>query len=320
MKEISVIVPVYNSEKYIKACIDSLLFQTVGENMEVIFINDGSEDNSGDIISKAVIENQNFSAYHIKHSGVSHARNTGLEMANGKYIAFIDSDDYIESDYFENLLKEFDGGLICGGFTAEYQNKSVKHICRENTEFFGEGMIKEFLKENVMSPIVADKLFLREKIGGLRFSENLSMAEDRYFLFKYLQKINYAKIIASGKYHYVMNEDSVCRHTFDERKFGSLEVCEKITASVGEKYPSLLPYAKSSEMDMKCRVYGEMHYFGVSEKYKDVFLKLEKEIHDSGIFEKFRYSSPKHAFAFITAKISPKLYMFLKNDMKFQYR
>ena len=320
MKKISVIVPVYNCERYIKACINSLLSQTVREYMEVIFINDGSADNSGNLIDKAVIENENFSVCHIKHSGVSHARNTGLDHAKGKYIAFIDADDHIESDYFESLLKEFDGEMICGGFTAEYENKKIPHICRKKTDFFCEDMIKEFLKENIMSPIVADKIFLREKIGDLRFNENLSMAEDRLFLFEYLQKISHAKILPLGKYYYVMNENSVCRETFDERKFGSLEVCRKITAVVSEKYPSLLRLAKSSEIDMKCRVYGEMYYFGVSEKYKEVFLQLKKEIHDFGILEKCRLSGRKHFLAFILARISPQLYMFVKNDLKWQYR
>lgn len=320
MKEISVIVPVYNCDEYIKTCMDSLLSQTVRESMEVIFVDDGSSDNSGNIIDRAVLEHENFSVYHIKHSGVSHARNKGLENVRGKYIAFIDADDYIENDYFERLLEEFDGEMICGGFTAEYENKKIPHICRKKTEFFGEDIIKEFLSEDIMSPIVADKLFLREKIGDLRFDEKLSMAEDRMFLFEYLKNTSHIKVVPFGKYHYMMNEKSACRGDFDERKFGSLYVCEKITANIGEKYPMLLPCAKSSEIDMKCRVYGEMYYFGVSEKYKETFLKLKEEIHDFGISEKFRYSGRKHFLAFLLARISPKLYMFVKNDLKLQYR
>ena len=320
MKEISVIVPVYNAGEYINLCMGSLLSQTVREYMEIIFINDGSTDNSGNIIDKAAAENENFSVFHVKHRGVSHARNIGLDCAKGRYIAFIDSDDYAESDYFESLLKEWNGELICGGFTAEYKDKKISHICKGKMDFFGEDVIKEFLKENIMSPIVADKLFLREKAGNLRFNENLSMAEDRLFLFEYLQKIRHAKIIPLGKYHYVMSENSACRGNFDERKFGSLEVCEKITADIREKYPLLLPFAKSSEIDMKCRVYGEMYDFGVSEKYREIFRKLKKDIHDFRIFEKFGYSSPKHILALLAAKSSPKLYTFLKNDMKLQYR
>ena len=320
MKEISVIVPVYNGEKYIKTCIDSLVRQTAGELMEVIFVDDGSTDNSINIINRAVSENKNFKMFHMKHFGVSHARNVGIDHAKGKYLAFVDSDDYLESDYFESLLEALDGELICGGFTAEYKNKSVPHICKEKTGFFGEDVIKAFLKENIMSPIVADKLFLHEKTGDLRFDESLSMAEDRMFLFGYLQKIKSAKVIPLGKYHYVMNDSSICRENFDERKLGSLEVCERITLGVREKYPSLLPFAKSSEIDMKCRVYGEMQYFGVSEKYSDIFVKLEKEINDFGILEKAKYSSAKHTLALLSAKISPRLYMFLKNDLKLQYR
>ena len=318
-KEISVIIPVYNSEKYLDICISSLLSQTVINKIEIILVDDGSADKSSEILD-GYMNYPNISVYHTEHKGVSHARNIGIQNANGKYIAFIDSDDYIEKDYFEELLREFSGQLICGGFTAEYQNKSIPHICSEKTELYGENIIKEFLREDMLSPIVADKLFLKDKINGLYFDEGLQMAEDRYFLFEYLKRTDSIKILPLGKYHYMMNDDSVCRNTFDERKIGSLTVCRRITESIGELYPSLLHYARCSEIDMKCRVYGEIYYFGMVGEYSDIFKELKKEIRHFDVFEKIKYSSRKHTFALITAKISPKLYMFLKNNMKLQYK
>lgn len=314
MTEISVIVPVYNAEKYLNTCIHSLLCQTVGEWMEVIFIDDGSTDHSA-----AILDSTGFHVVHTEHKGVSHARNIGLDHAKGRYIAFIDADDYIENDYFESLLQNLKGELIGGGFTAEYPHKSVPHVCKKKTELFGDDIPKAFLQEKILSPIAADKIFLREKIDDLRFDESLAMAEDRWFLFRYLQKVRHITVVPSGKYHYVMNDSSVCRSTFDDRKLGSLTVCQKITESIESSYPSLLPYAMSSEIDMKCRVYGEMSYFGVSEKYGNLFHALKKDIQTFSLFQQSRCSDFKHTMALLAAKISPKLYMFLKNDMKLQY-
>lgn len=316
---VSVIIPVYNSEPYLARCIQSLLSQTCIGCMEILFVDDGSTDNSGSILDKAAFD-EHIRVYHIQHGGVSHARNIGLDNANGKYISFLDSDDYIEEDYFESLLKEFSGDLIGGGFTAEYPDKRIPHICRKKTVFCNEDIIRAFLLENELSPIVADKLFLRDKIGDLRFNESLAMAEDREFLFRYLQHTSHITVVPFGKYHYVMNDDSACRGRFDERKLQSLTVCEIITDHVRKMYPSLLPYARCSETDMQCRVYGEMYYFGVSDIYAEQFCRLKKQIREFSLFEKYRCSSMKHTLALISAKISPALYMFLKNDMKWQYR
>ena len=317
--EVSVIIPVYNSEKYINICMSSLLSQTVIDKIEIILIDDGSTDKSSDILD-GYINCPNVFVYHTEHKGVSHARNLGLQMAKGRYIAFIDSDDYVEKDHFEILLKEFSGQLICGGFMAEYKDKTIPHICNKKTELYGKDIIKEFLIEDMLSPVVADKLFLKDKIGCLRFDESLSMAEDRYFLFEYIKGINHIKILPLGKYHYVMNDESVCRNSFDERKICSLTVCKGITEGVRSSYPFLLPYARCSEIDMKCRVCGEMYYFGVTQKYNDIFQKLKQDIRHFSISEKIGYSSQKHTLALITAKISLKLYMFLKNEMKLQYK
>ncbi len=318
---ISVIVPVKDAEKYLNECIESLVDQTLFGSTEVIFINDGSKDKSGIILDKAAETYDNFKVIHTLNSGVSSARNTGLDNAKGKYISFIDADDMIEPDFYELLIRNFKGSTdaVGCGFTAEYPDKSVKHTCKRKTVISGRDIIKEFLKENILSPIVTDKLFLRNKIGYLRFDTTLSIGEDRLFLYNYLMRSEQIIILPDGKYHYRMHNESACRCTFNDKRLDSVRVCEKLTDSIRNDICELLPEAECSEIDMKCRIYGELYSYGMTEKYKEHYKNLKHEIRKFSLIKKMKYSGKKHTFALAAAKISPKLYVFLKYGLNLQY-
>ncbi len=110
---ISVIVPVYNAESTLQRCVDSILAQTF-EDFELILINDGSKDQSGDICDEYAAKDSRVKVIHKPNGGVSSARNAGLRIAHGEYIAFIDSDDYIDNDYLLGF-KHYDADLIISG-------------------------------------------------------------------------------------------------------------------------------------------------------------------------------------------------------------
>ena len=102
MSKISVIVPVYNVEQYLPQCLDSIINQTY-KNLEIICVDDGSPDNSGKILDEYAKKDKRIKVIHQENQGVSVARNTGLDNATGKYIGFVDPDDWIEADYYETL-------------------------------------------------------------------------------------------------------------------------------------------------------------------------------------------------------------------------
>ena len=319
---ISVIIPVFDSENYLQDCINSLVRQTMYDKTEIIFIDDGSTDKSGELLDSAAEEYENIKVYHVSNGGVSYARNIGLDKARGKYVSFIDADDYIESDYYECLLNEFseDCDLVGCGYTAEYRDRSILHTCIKKTEFYHDDIIKAFLQEKILCPVAADKLFLREMIGNLRLDTSLDIGEDRWFLFEYLQKSKHIVVLPNGKYHYRMHDSSACRRRFNDKRLDSLTVCERITSKVKEIYPELTCVAECSEIDMKCRVYGELYRDNVIEKYKECYAGIKREIRKFSLGKKIKHSSKKHTAALLAAKISPKLYVFLKNGLKLQYR
>lgn len=143
----SIIVPVYNVEKYLDKCLASILRQTF-KNFECIIIDDGSPDNSNAIIDKYVKLDQRFKVLHQKNMGVSAARNTGLDIAKGDYIIFVDSDDYIADDYLEKLalkIADTDADIVICGFIEAYKD-------HEKNKVFAVESI-EVIKQNILADI-----------------------------------------------------------------------------------------------------------------------------------------------------------------------
>lgn len=319
---ISVIVPVYNAEHWLNKCLDSLITQTVFNNMELIIIDDGSTDGSAKILDSYSKKYNNIQCFHIQNGGVSNARNIGLEKCNGEFITFVDADDYLDSNFIENLYKAIDEecDISCSGFIAEYPDKSVKRCADKEYVFDNKESIYQFLMAGILEPNVTDKLFRRNVVSNERFNKKISIAEDKWFLFNCLKRASKIKLIPFANYHYVMNDTSACRKDFSTKKFDSTFVADRICEEIKLIYPEYLDLAESMAIDVKCRVYGEMYYTKSYTKYRNEYLKLKSAINDFDIKKKYKNSNKKHFFAFIAAKIHPALYCFLKNDMKLQYR
>lgn len=211
---ISVIVPVYNIEKSLYVCIESIVNQTY-KNFELILIDDGSFDNSGTIIDTYAHFDSRVLLIHQKNKGVSNARNVGLSIASGDYICFIDSDDYIDKDYlhllFEVVREPFD--LSICGFDWIRNNEIVNRtlLGAEGKQIVNKCDVMDFLNL-VSSPWV--KLFRADIIrdGSISFPEDISYGEDLLFNFEYIDKIDKICVLNKPSYHYVTdNQQSLLR-------------------------------------------------------------------------------------------------------------
>ena len=213
MYEISVIVPVYNVEKYIKKCIESILNQTFN-NFELILVNDGSTDKSGEICDLYLKRDTRIKVIHKNNSGVSDTRNVGIKNSLGKYIQFIDPDDWIEKDLlmmvYKTIEKEKSDVVFCGikrerflnGDITENiaseelvrninKNKSYDAIRLRNEDLFGFTWCKLF-KSSII------------KENNILFDKRLSLAEDEKFTCDYYRYVNKISIIRKAYYHYVI--------------------------------------------------------------------------------------------------------------------
>ena len=219
MYKISVIIPVYNSEKYLEKCLESILSQTLSD-FEIILIDDGSNDNSLEIIKKYAANHSNIIYKSKPNEGQAVARNLGIEMATGEFICFIDSDDYIEKDMleilYENGIKNNSDIIICD-YLEDFQNKS---IYKKSLYIDSENLIKSYIVcvAGPCSKIIKTDLI---KQNGLKFLEN-NIYEDLAViptLALYTNNISYCK---KPFYHYVIRTNSTMQQTKYNKKLESI--------------------------------------------------------------------------------------------------
>ena len=209
MAAVSVIVPVYNVENYLERCLESILAQSFTD-FELILVDDGSTDGSGSICDEFAKIDQRISVLHQINQGVSVARNRGIAESRGKWISFIDSDDYILPDYLQVLylgtLKS-DTDMVMTGIKHIFENDSQREVVREwpeivvrkdNLDVLYEKSILQYQK----GPVI--KLFKNEiiKENGLCFNERLSRGEDALFVYQYLLHAKIVSVVPGANYVY----------------------------------------------------------------------------------------------------------------------
>lgn len=209
--KVSVIIPVYNAEKYITECVGSLLNQTL-KQCEFIFVNDGSTDQSGTIIEEFKKKDSRIILINQENQGVSIARNNGLKIASGEYVGFVDADDYIEIDMFETMYhaaKENDCDTVVSNFERELDGHFVKtryifpYEVSLTKKYISEEIIPYFLKTEDLNSIW-NKIY-RNKIikqNNLRFPPNIDLGEDARFNIHFFSIASSAKFIDYCGYHY----------------------------------------------------------------------------------------------------------------------
>ena len=190
MPQISVIVPVYNAEKYVHRCIDSILVQTFTD-FELLLINDGSKDKSGTICDEYAAKDSRVRVFHKKNGGVSSARNVGLDNAKGIWVAYVDSDDWVTNDYLKNLLSHTQGkiDLVVSFPTYIYRDGTSKKV-EYPSKLVNENNFEDIFVEHSMHQNTSpwSKLFRRELIErfNIRFCEEMHIGEDLLFLYTYM--------------------------------------------------------------------------------------------------------------------------------------
>ena len=201
----SIIVPVYKTEKVLSRCIDSILEQTV-EDYELILIEDGSPDRCGAICDEYASKDTRIQVVHQKNGGVSKARNSGLDVAKGEYIIFIDSDDYVEKDYLEQFSKS-KAELIISGYILEGDSISGSIIKQYDNEELSACLMSEigYWFEMGIFNYACTKAFSSEIIRQykIRFCEKICLGEDTLFVMQYALRCKNIQKIESHGYHYV---------------------------------------------------------------------------------------------------------------------
>ena len=288
MPFVSVIVPVYKAENFLPKCIDSILNQTY-KDFELILVNDGSPDKSGKICDKYSEKDNRIIVIHKKNGGVSSARNIGIENATGKYICFVDSDDFLENNYLEELINTKENyseveNIWCGFQTVtDYSKSNAKEVIADSSKFLSIYNNKDImlLHEKWLDCSPWNKLYMQKIIIDykIKFPEDMFLGEDLIFNLNYLENTN-GKIIIINKpiYNYVRSGNV----SLDNKYYKNLlQIYQRINSKVKD---CLL---KWNVYDAEIQKYYNMVYFSYERIFRNT---MSKENIDS-LFKKVKYNN-----------------------------
>ena len=253
---ISIIIPVYNVERYLAACLDSILDQKY-RNLEIIVINDGSDDFSLKIVETYAEKDIRVIVYNFENEGLAEARNHGLSVATGDLIMFVDSDDFLLHGALEVLLKvmEVTGAEIVEGKTIKGSVYAPVHVKKTETRVFtAEEALSEMLYQKELTSSVCGKIFKRELFEGLRFEKGI-VYEDLDIMYRVFERCSKIAYIDYPVYFYREREGSII-NTWDSRRLDVLKVTENMEHYIGEHYPGLLRAARDRRLSANFNMFA----------------------------------------------------------------
>ncbi|MBO5468256.1 MAG: glycosyltransferase [Lachnospiraceae bacterium] len=238
---ISVIVPIYNVEKYLDVCLESIINQTYS-NLEIILVDDGSTDNSLYICNEYAQKDKRIKVIHKKNGGLSSARNVGIDVAKGKYIGFVDGDDYIHKELYRRLVdacQRYRVAIsICHAVVFQDGKEPIQTSGYIKNDYVTDDMKLIFSNTLNMSQSVCNKLFLRELFSNLIFPEG-RVVEDGYILYDLLYKAKKVAYVAIGGYYYRRRPDSIMSRKFRKQDADFVYCAMRTYCRTKKLYPEL---------------------------------------------------------------------------------
>jgi len=313
--KVSIIVPIYKVEKYLRKCIDSILNQTMTE-FELILINDGSPDRCGEICDVYAKKDTRIKVIHKKNGGLADARNAGLEIAEGDYVGFVDSDDWIEKDMYEilyNICVQHECDIASCSCTTHYSNKIKKSEGHPLTIHDTKKAMKTMLEGELYNEIVCNKLFKRNILNEIRFTIGL-IHEDTDFTYKAIHKSMRVGYIGLPRYHYIKRENSIMDLTSKNIYLDAVLIYDNMYRFINKHYKELTKLvvyklANSSMVVLNSMIYHSNFNFYRKDYYR-VMKILNSYFNTTIKIEEYPLAVK---VLLISAKIHPLLYRILIN-------
>ena len=268
---VSIIVPIYNKEKFLHKLIDSIINQTY-KNIEIILVDDGSLDNSLNICYE--YNDDRIKVISKKNGGVSSARNIGLDNASGDYIAFIDGDDYVDSNYIYKLVSNIKDYDICEcSYNKVDEDYKIIDRCILKNEVIDDNykIIEDYLNYKNTNDFLWNKLFKKDVINDIRF-DNYKCSEDFYFILKVLNNVKSKITISNTLYNYVINDLSVGSEKFSIKKMDSIYAREKAYLL----FSNNLKYLIGMQILYQCSFLYDIADIESKKNIKEIFIKYFK--------------------------------------------
>ncbi len=319
MEKVSVIVPIYNAGNYLDKCINSIVNQTYS-NLEIILIDDGSNDNSPEIYKIWCEKDDRIKTIVQENSGQASARNRGLDCANGKYICFVDSDDYIDSLMIEKMvtrMEEDASDICCCGMNLVYANGDVSAIKRESKIIRSAEAFKDLFNVNgsKIGLEVWNKIYKNDIFKKIRFSVDM-IYEDAEINIRILENDYLISVMEEPFYNYFQSENSTMRKKFNYRDFDRLKVWKTALDIAIKTYPNCVEIAKIRKL--RCEIY--LLYKGIINKIdfsQDFFDQIRNDILKTPIKNIIKLRGIKEKIFFLCLKVNfIKTFLFLGGKIK----
>ncbi|MBO4723020.1 MAG: glycosyltransferase [Muribaculaceae bacterium] len=248
---LSVIIPIYNVQDYLARCIDSVLAQTYTD-LEIILVDDGSLDTSGDICDEYDIDHRNIRVIHKVNGGLSDARNAGLEVAQGKYVTFIDGDDYVHPRFVEELMRTIEqtSAQIAACTWQELKDGDTPHevnLEKASCKIFSqEEAINTVFYQGELNHSACSRIFEKQLFDDLRFTEGV-LYEDLAIIYPLLRKVEKVALLKAPMYYYMHRTGSILT-TMSLRRTHVLDHLEELEQQVSSEDPQYLPAVRSRHL------------------------------------------------------------------------
>ena len=280
MPRLSIIVPIYNVEKYLSRCIESILNQTF-KDFELILVNDGSTDNCKEICEKYKRMDSRIIVANKKNGGLSSARNLGIDVSKGDYIGFVDSDDFIDAHMYEilfNTINACDSDIvICDYYKVnEYDIKKYEKMKSNNKDIKVENInnidaIERIITRDTKIVVAWNKIYKRSLFDNLRYKEGV-ICEDEFLAHRIFYKCNKVSIINQKLYYYIQRKGSIINSPFSPKDFDKIyAIKDRVDFLNEKKITNLIDKAEKSFMD-----YFVWNYFTGYQRLENIEYELKR--------------------------------------------
>lgn len=273
---ISVIIPVYNADRYLKKCLDSIENQTFN-NLQIILIDDGSDDTSFSICNEYAASDPRFEVYYQENRGVSSARNLGIKYARGYYLTFVDCDDRLDPETYEKVIKHIgECDALYYGYKEIYDNGTIKNVSPEMRGTYSgyEALYYSLLPLGYYSS-VCNKVFKTDRVEGVFFDEEIQVGEDELWLTEATKSLQKVYLMSDALYNYVQRKDSAMhdQNRISAKWMSALQAKKKILHLL-ENDEKCLNLAKA-------KLYSDLYYLkclAYVSKDKDQLKRINKDL------------------------------------------
>lgn len=315
MIKVSVIIPVFNAEKYLEQTIEKLKNQTLKE-IEIILVDDGSMDGSARLCDDLAKSDCRIKCIHTENKGVSSARNTGISAAKGEYIGFCDADDIPDERLYEtlyNLAKENNSQISMVKYATVFEDgKVIDFDGTESLKIYNtqNEALADFLSGKLFSGVYT-KLFRRDLCSQISFEEGRKVNEDKMFIFNALRLADRCCYKDVSLYTYIRREGSSSNSSFSKKQLDCIYFADKMQSIVENDFPEIIDYAKSNSVYSYLKVLKLMCLTGGELEYKKEFSEYTNYLRGFSVSFCKKYLKRNDFIKWLALNINKKLFRFI---------